>query len=153
MPPQRGATSHGLARVQEFHTCSDYAPYVHPYAALELQNLFDAGVGLVDQMDGGAWQQLAAMRAGEAVDLVTEVGHALQDPKQTIRNVNAFFTAAAKKRAPDILQRAQALDSTISAGGDEYPSPPRRMGAPAAHRCCLLCCAARRLKRQAFSGR
>ena len=114
---------------QELHTCSDYAPYVHPYAALELQNLFDAGVGLVDQMDGGAWQQLAAMRAGEAVDLVNEVGHAIQDPKQTIRNVNAFFTAAAKKRAPDILQRAQALDAAISAGGDEYPSPPRRMGA------------------------
>ena len=40
--------------MQEFHTCSEYAPFVHPYAAKELQTLFDAGVSLVDMMDAGA---------------------------------------------------------------------------------------------------
>jgi hypothetical protein len=103
---------------------------VHPYAALELQNLFDNGVTLVDQMDAGAWQQLAAMRAGEAVDQVCEVGQILQDPTRSIRNVNALFTSTAKKRVPDILSRVQALDTMIMAGV-ESDEPPRRMGAGA----------------------
>lgn len=57
-------------RVDEFHSCSEYARFVAPYAAKELQNQFDAGFALVDILDPHAWRMLAALRPGEALDIV-----------------------------------------------------------------------------------
>jgi hypothetical protein len=117
-------------RVQEFHTCSEYAPYVHPYAAKELQNLFDAGISLVDIMDAGAWRQLAALHPGEAIDVVSEVGRALKDPKRNIRNINAFFTSAVRSKVHDIMERVNDLEARLAMGTQEVQAPQRtrRMG-------------------------
>ena len=57
-------------RVDEFHTCSEYARFVTPFAAKELQKMFDSGFALVEILDAHAWRQLAALRPGEALDIV-----------------------------------------------------------------------------------
>ena len=61
---------HEGVRVDEFHTCSEYARFVAPFAAKELQNQFDGGFALVEILDAHAWRQLAALRPGEALDIV-----------------------------------------------------------------------------------
>ena len=76
----------------------------------------------------GAWRQLAALRPGEAVDLVTEVGTAMQDPKVNIRNLNAFFSSQAKKKFPDIFERVRGLEQALKEGPDAGGAHTRQCG-------------------------
>lgn len=91
-----GAEQAGMGvRVNEFHGLSVHAPYVPPSVALQLQLLWDNGNQLVSLLDDGSWRALTELEANAGMQVVNEVAEAMTT--QTIRNVNAYLIAIAKK--------------------------------------------------------
>eukprot|EP00798_Chlamydomonas_sp_ICE-L_P004868 gene4868-34629_t len=82
-------------RIEEFHELSPFAVFVHPAPAIKLQQLWDSGKRLVSLMDDRAWGALGELPAAEALIVVEEVAHTIEE--KDIRNPNAFFMSVANK--------------------------------------------------------
>lgn len=100
-PPVPGRRHYGVeqaamgVRVGEFHTLSAHAPYVPQQVAMQLQLLWDSGNQLVSLLDEGSWRALTELEPAAGLQVVNEVAEAMNS--QTIRNINAYLIAIAKK--------------------------------------------------------
>ncbi|KAL6779827.1 hypothetical protein ACKKBG_A13895 [Auxenochlorella protothecoides x Auxenochlorella symbiontica] len=99
-----GLKHHGLeqlewgVRVDEFHSLSPLAKYVHPAAALKLQQLWDAGNRLVSVLNDASFQCLAQLDAQAGVATVVETGEALRTlPPDDLVAANAVFASIAAR--------------------------------------------------------
>eukprot|EP00887_Chlorella_sp_A99_P002535 scaffold6.g2535.t1 len=90
-------------RVDEFHGLSPFAKYVHPAAALKLQQLWDSGNKLVSLLDDVSWEALACLDARNSLGVVNEVSEALRSTPDDIATANRVFQAAAARhpKRPD----------------------------------------------------
>ncbi|KAL4853841.1 hypothetical protein ACK3TF_005216 [Chlorella vulgaris] len=122
--PAGGASSrhYGLeqlewgVRVDEFHTLSPFARYVHPAAALKLQQLWDSGNRLVSLLDDVSWEALAGMDAQGAVSVVAEVAEGTRSAPDDIPAANGLLMAAAA-RHPKRLDAPTAASIGLAATG------------------------------------
>lgn len=145
VPP--GLKHHGLeqlewgVRVDEFHCLSPLAQYVHPAAALKLQQLWDSGNRLVSLLDDDSWERLARLDAQAAVPTVNEAAEALRTlPPGDLAAANAaFVTIASRRRVPEGGMPPPHYGGSSgvapqSAGANEYPTsgrpPPYTGGGP-----------------------
>ncbi|KAK2078923.1 hypothetical protein QBZ16_002613 [Prototheca wickerhamii] len=87
-------------RVDEFHGLSPLAKYVHPAAALKLQQLWDQGNRLVSLLDDSSWERLARLDTQAAVATVNEAAEALRTlPPDDLVAANAAFVTIASRFA------------------------------------------------------
>eukprot|EP01025_Chloroclados_australasicus_P047856 TRINITY_DN539_c0_g2_i1.p1 TRINITY_DN539_c0_g2~~TRINITY_DN539_c0_g2_i1.p1 ORF type:complete len:520 (+),score=85.72 TRINITY_DN539_c0_g2_i1:290-1849(+) len=84
-------------RVLEFHNLSEYAAYVHPAAALKLQQLWDAGINVLSEMNSQSWEALAMLNGDDAVVILEDTGQMLKSGE--LRNLNGYFLSKARPRA------------------------------------------------------
>jgi len=85
-------------RVDEFQALSPYAKYVHPAAALRLQQLWDVDQNkLVSVLDENSWLALAGLDAPNSVKVVNDVAEKMKLAPDDLDTINAIFVSIASK--------------------------------------------------------
>lgn len=85
-------------RVDEFQALSPHAKYVHPAAALRLQQLWDLEQNkLVSVLDDNSWLLLAGLDAPNSVKVVNEVSDRMKTTGDDLVTVNRIFVEVASK--------------------------------------------------------
>ena len=116
-------------RIDEFHSLSPFAKYVHPAAALRLQQLWDTGNKLVSYLNATSWEQLAGLDAASSINAVNEVAEAMKTAPDDIGTTNALFltTAAKFPKRPDAPTAAAiaAVSETPAAAPVPTPMAPQ----------------------------
>lgn len=85
-------------RVDEFQALSPYAKFVHPAAALRLQQLWDVDQNkLVSVLDENSWLALAGLDAPNSVKVVNDVAEKMKMAPDDLDTINAIFLSIASK--------------------------------------------------------
>lgn len=135
-------------RVDEFQSLNPLAKYVHPAAALRLQQLWDVEQNkLVSVLNEASWEALAGLDAQNSVAVVNEVAEAMRGSPDDLATINAIFLTRVAKypRRPDAPTRAMvapmptpitAMTPAVAPAPAAAPAygaaPPAAVVAPAA---------------------
>lgn len=85
-------------RVDELNGLSDWAKFVHPAAALRLQQLWDVDENkLVSVLDDHSWLLLAGLDAPNSVKAVNETAERMKLSTDDVPTINRLFVDAASK--------------------------------------------------------
>lgn len=112
-------------RVDEFQALSPYAKYVHPAAALRLQQLWDVDQNkLVSVLDENSWLALAGLDAPNSVKVVNDVAEKMKLAPDDLDTINAIFLSIASKfpRRDDAPPLSGLLATQLGGMGAPMPS-------------------------------
>ena len=113
-------------RVDEFQSLSPFSKYVHPAAALHLQQLWDSESNkLVSVLNETSWEQLAGLDAASSVTAINEVVEAMKTAPDDIGTINALFlrTAAKFPKRPDAPTAASIAGVSGASGAVPLGAP------------------------------
>jgi len=115
-------------RVDELNGLSDWAKYVHPAAALRMQQLWDQEENkLVSVLDDNSWLLLAGLDAPNSVRAVNETVERMKLSADDVLTVNRLFVEAASKypRREDAPSMVTSMPSALGAAPVVSNLPPQ----------------------------
>ena len=128
-------------RVDELNGLSDWAKYVHPAAALRMQQLWDQEENkLVSVLDDNSWLLLAGLDAPNSVRAVNETVERMKLSADDVLTINRLFVEAASKYprredAPSMRTAAPAASplpnlppQTTTYGNPLFENPNQQRG-------------------------
>ena len=115
-------------RVDELNGLSDWAKYVHPAAALRMQQLWDQEENkLVSVLDDNSWLLLAGLDAPNSVRAVNETVERMKLSADDVLTVNRLFVEAASK-----YPRREDAPSMVTSMPPSIPLMPSMPSGPGA---------------------
>lgn len=110
-------------RVDEFQALSAHAKFVHPAAALRLQQLWDLEQNkLVSVLDDHSWLLLAGLDAPNSVKAVNEVAERMKTAPDDLATINRIFVEVSSKY-PRRDDAPPLPTSTLPHGMSSYTNP------------------------------